>query len=318
MATIPYREPVFVGNPRHVEPYPVLVNPAQNAVWRRGDILVEATTGAIVLPQSNGAGTGTGIAGPTSAVITATTSASAGAPAATYFVQVAYNVTNHTNESIPSALFEINCPPGFLPSVNVAAAGAPFSATNYQVYMGLLPTYLANQNGAAGTALGTPFVAANPLADYAGAQRGATNLNTNVLGMAICASNENYFDGYGGSFTAGNPGSRLGSTNTIDPLTPTEAPLGYVIALGAGTQIEMNLNTASGGFSPLLIGTTAGLTLDAASGWFTADTSQSNKILTIVGYRPGVYIGPTAQGNPGDLGARVVVQFTTASALLIQ
>ena len=134
--------------------------------------------------------------------------------------------------------------------------------------------------------------------------------------MAICASNENYYDGYGGSFTAGNPGSRLGSTNQLPPLTPDEAPLGYALTLGNGTILEMSLNSASGGWSPLLIGTTAGLTLDSTTGWFTVDTSQSNKVCTIVGQRPGVYIGPTASGNPGDTGVRVLVQFTSSSLLV--
>jgi hypothetical protein len=315
--TLAYREPTYVGQPNIREPFPITVNPAQNAVWRRGDILVESTTGTILVPPGAGTGTFVGVAGPAASAITLGTTSSAGAPAATYYGEVTYNYTNHTNESLASALFVINCPPGYLPTVSVSATGAPANATDFHTYLGLLPDYLSVQDSAAGTALGSTFTAANPLTNYAGAARGATNLSGNILGMAICASNENYFDGYGGSFTAGNPGSRLGATNTIAPLTPTEAPLGYVVTLGAGTTLEMSLNANTGGWSPLLNGTQFGLTLDATTGWFTADTTQSNKVGYIVAQRPGVYIGPTQSGNPGDVGARVIVQFL-ASALLVQ
>ena len=167
----------------------------------------------------------------------------------------------------------------------------------------------------AGTATGSAFTAAHPLTNYAGVKVPATGPSSNIVGIAQHAYNETYFDGYGGSFLAGNPGSRLGSTNTISPLTPTEAPLAYVITLGNGTQFEFSLNSASGAFSELLIGSAVGFTLDSATGWWTADTTASAAGV-IVGYRPGAYIGPTTQGQPGDTGVRVVCRFN-ASALLI-
>jgi hypothetical protein len=316
--TLPYREPTYVGNPNIREPFPITVNPAQNAVWRRGDILVQSTTGTIALPPggaTGGSGSLAGTAGPATSTITLGTSASATAPALTYYGVVTYDATGPI-ESLPSSIFVINCAAGFLPTVSVAAAGAPAAATGFRTYLGLLPDYLASQIAVPGTTLGTTFTAANPLTNYAGAARGATNLSGNILGMAICASNETYFDGYGGSFTAGNPSSRLGATNQLPPLTPDEAPLGYVVTLGAGTILEMSLHANSGGWGPLLVGTQFGLTLDATTGWFTVDTTQTNKVGYIVGQRPGVYIGPTQSGNPGDYGVRVDVQFISTTLLV--
>lgn len=315
MATLTYREPTYVGSGNIREPRIFMISPGQNAAWRRGDILITSTTGSITSPPNPGSGSLSGLAGPPLSAITVGSSASSGAPAATYYTQVTYAATGPL-ESLPSVIVPINVAAGFLPTVIVSATGAPAAATGFRVYMGLLPTNIANQSAtAAGTTLGSTFTAANPLTNSIGAQRAATNASTGILGMAACASNETYFDGYGGSFTAGTPGSRLGSTNTIDPLTPTEAPNGYVVGLGQGTLIEMNLNSASGAFSYNLVGTTAGITLDATTGWFTVDSTQSNKVVTIVDHRPGVYIGPTAQGNPGDLGARVIVEFTSGLGL---
>lgn len=318
-----YREPTRVGQPNLNEPFPVLVNPAQGAVWRRGDILVETTTGAIVVPPNPGSGSLSGTPGPsggtgpntTGSPITTGTSASAGAPAQTYYGVVTYSAAGPI-ESLPSAVFIINCPPGFLPTVSVAAAGAPAAATSFNTYLGLLPDFLAAQPAFPGTALGAVFTAANPLTNYAGATRGATNLAGNIWGMAMHASNEIYFEGTGGSFLTGNPGSLFGGSMSVPPLMPDEAPRSYVCALGGGDLFEFSLNAASGGWSPLLITKQAGLTLDATTGWFTVDTTQTNKVCQIVDHRDGVYIGPTQNGNPGDTGVRVIVQFISTTLLI--
>lgn len=309
-----YREPTYVGNGNIKEPFPVPVNMAQGAVCRRGDILVQAVTGSIVVPPNPGSGTFAGLPGPAASRVTIGSTTSAGAPAATYFIEVT-DAEAGPKETLPSQIFVSNCPPGYVPTVLVSATGAPAGATGTYIYVGLLPDYLAQQNSSINT-YATTFDVVYPLTNSAGATLAASSANANILGMAQHASNENYFDGFGGSFLAGNPGSRLGSTNQLPPLTPDEAPLVYVVTLGAGTILEMSLNAASGGFSPYMIGSAFGLTYDTATGWFTADTTAT-QCGNIIGQRPGVYIGPTQQGNPGDAGTRVLVQFL-ASTLLLQ
>lgn len=316
MATIGYYEPRIVGNGSIKEPVKFMVNPAQGAAWRRGDIVVQATTGTITALPTAGQGALATAAIPGSSgasAVTITNSASSGAPAQTYFIALTYTATSA--ESQP-AYFVQNCPPGYIPTITVASAGAPSGATNFAAYVGLLPGYYSLQQASkTTTALGSAFNVAYPLTNSAGANRGATNLSGSILGLADSMSDETYFDGYGGSFTAGRAGSRLGSTNTIAPLTPTEAPLLYVVGLGNGQRVELNLvNTTA--WSPYLLGTTAGLALDSSTGFFVVDPGQSNKIVTIVDQRPGVYIGPTASGTAGDLGARVVVEFSSSSLLI--
>lgn len=313
MATLTYREPSFVGSPNIREPFPVPFQLAQNAVFRRGDILVLQTTGAITNPPNPGTGSLSGVAGPLASAVTIVGTAAANAPATTYFIYVSYSAAGPL-ESLPSQLFVFNAKPGQVPQVTVASAGAPAAATGFHTYIGLVPDATPRQDAtAAGTALGSAFTGPFPLTNYIGAAEGATNLSGNILGVAQHASNENYYDGYGGSFTAGTPNSGLGATNTIAPLTPTEAPLAYIITLDNGTLFEFNLNVASGGWQNSLIGTQAGLTLDATTGWWTVDTTQTNKVCKIVDHRPGVYIGPTTQGNALDAGVRVVVEFLPAA-----
>lgn len=322
-----YREPQIVGSPNIREPRVFLIPPQELAVWRRGDIVVSQTSGTITVPPGNGTGTLTGVAGPITPAqaaasyptltspVTVTQNASAGAPLITYFCQVTYALTGG-NESQPSPVFIVNTPPGFLPTISVSATGAPATATSYNLYAGTVPSYLSKQNAAI-VAFGTGTALTNPLTNTAGAVRGATNLAGSIYGLAVHGSQENYFDGYAGSGYAGSPSSRLGSSNSMAPLMATEAPLSYVFGLGFGQLVEFSLNTASGAYSPYLINTTAGLTLDATTGFFTVDTTQANKVCTIVDSRPGVYIGPTAQNDGTGLGARVIVEFSS-SALALQ
>jgi hypothetical protein len=314
MATIGYYEPRLVGSGSIKEPKKFLVNPAQGAAWRRGDIVVQTTTGTITALNPNGNGALASASAPAASAVTLGTSAVAGAPAATYYGAVTYTATSQES---PPYYFIVNCPAGYLPTVNVASAGAPAGATNQATYLGLFPGYLALQQATkTTTALGATFTASNPLTNSTGANRGATNLSGSIIGLADSMSDETYFDGIGGSFTAGRASSRLGATNSVAPLTPTEAPMLYVVGLGFGQLVEMNLNQNTA-WSPMLLNTQVGLTLDATTGFFTVDPTQSNKVAVIVDQRPGVYIGPTASGSSGDIGTRVIVEFLPA-ALAVQ
>lgn len=314
MATIAYSPARIVGSPSIREPKPFVVLPAQNAAWRAGDILIQSTTGTFTAPPSVGVGAGLASASaPAASAVTLGTSASAGAAAATYFIQVTYTATGQ--ETVPSQIFIQNCPAGTVPTVNVASAGAPAAATNFAAYIGLLPGNLSLQQATkTTTALGSTFTAAYPLTNSQGANKCATNVSSGILGIAQTDSNALYFSGIGGSMTAGQASSLLGATNTVAPLTPQEAPYLYVTGLGYGQLVEMNLNQNTA-LTLNLIGSTAGINIDSTTGFPTIDPTQSNKIFTITDFRQGVFIGPTASGTLGDLGARVIGYFNSGLAL---
>lgn len=303
---ISYQPPRIVGTGNIKEPKPFLVYPTQAAAWRAGDLVVQATTGAIVNAPSVGSGTLAAAAGPALSAVTLGNTAVAGAPITTYYGVVTY--TGTSAESVPSLPFIVNCPSGQVPSITVAAAGAPGTATGFSTYLGLVPGQYIRQNTA--TALGSPANATYPLTNFIGANRGATNLSANILGLAQSASDATFFAGIGGSISAGQNSSQLGATNTIQPLVPSDAAQLYVTGLGYGQYVEFNLiNTVA--LQVGLLGTTAGITLDSGSGTFVVDPSQSNKIFTIAEFRQGVYQGPTASGTLGDLGARIVGFFNS-------
>lgn len=311
MSIISYSEARLVGgNPK--EPRIFLGPAAQGAAWRRGDFLQNIVTGTLSTPPLSGTGALATSAGPLPAAITTSFTASAGAPAQSYYGQVSY--TEAGQESQLSAPFIINVPAGFLPTVSVAAAGAPAGATNFAAYLGLQAGYPSLQQASrTTTALGATFTATNPLANSSGWNRSVTNPNAGLVGMAVAASNENFFDGAGGSFNIG-AGSRTGANATMPPLAPTDVNLFYVAGLGQGQLFEINLSQAVA-FYPSLVGTTAGLALDATSGFWFADPNGSNKILNIVDYRPGVATGPTNQGTIGDGGTRIVIEFNSGLAI---
>jgi hypothetical protein len=307
---VPYHEPVLVGTGAIKEPRQILGAPTQNAAWRRGSILRNITSGA-VSPAPTGALAA--FAGPAASAITIGTSAVAGAPAATYYYQVTYTATG--TESQPTQ-YIVNVNAGFVPTINVASAGAPTGATNYAYYASVEPGYYLLQQGTrTTTALGTTFTTAYPLTNVTGWNQAVTGTSANIVGVALADSNANYFDGTGGSFLAGTAGSRLGPSVNIPPLSPFEAQGVYVLGLGFGQIIEMNYTQAIP-WTSNLVGSAVGISLDAATGWFYADPAQT-ACAQIVGQRDGVYIGPTAPGTVGDFGTRVDVVFY-ATALAVQ
>src|SRR5271166_2741678 len=157
MALIPYFEPFYVGtgpiNAVNQIPYPV----AQNGIWRRGGFLINQTTGtggSAKLPQASSS-TLLNVAGPVGQSVTVTSTAaqtlvtngntvtitgvvSAAAPAASYYVELSFTAAGPI-ESLVSNEFIVNCAAGFIFSVNVSAAGAPATAANYAVYVGIYP-----------------------------------------------------------------------------------------------------------------------------------------------------------------------------------
>ena len=298
-------------------------------VFRRWDVLLLTTTGTIVTPSGGASSGGTSlaaVAGPalaagqgifsiissatsiTSGAVTVTASASASAPAQTYFCIVTYTNTSGSNESLSSQEFIIYCPAGLLPSVNVASAGAPTGAATFALYVGLYPGYEALQQASKyTTSLGTAFQIPNPLTNSQGLARAATNASANIVGIAADDSNALFYNGVGGSGVIGNQ-SLFGATMTQQPLAANDAFLNLVYKLQAQV-IEISLVQA---WNPMLAGgAVAGLLLDPTTGFFVADTSQSNKVLNILGFVNGP---SSVQGGVGLTGSRV--QATFASGLV--
>jgi hypothetical protein len=303
MATLGFIEPFYIGSPIYSSPLIQTYNPAPFAAFRRADFLALTTTGTIVTPPATltgGTGALAGVAGPAASAVTFTQTVSAAAPTATYYVVITYTGTGA--ESAPSQEFIVNSQIGFVPTINVAAAGAPTGATGYSLYIGYFPGTEVRQSTA--VALGTATTTTTPLANSIGVARAATNANANIVGMAVNSSAADYFVGTGGSFLV-NEGSTLGATNSLGPLEPNEIFRTPVLKVNNGAMIEISLRQA---YYPALDGTTAGLYLDPVTGFFVADNSQSNKILNILGQVPGV---PSVSGNVGDVGARVRVQFNS-------
>jgi hypothetical protein len=303
-----------------------LLFPAQNAAWRKGSLLIQVTTGTITTPTGGTAAsftnaTGANTPGPslafntpfnitsssysvTQGAVTVTAATSASAPAQTYFGVVTYTITA-TTESQNSVPFLINCPAGLLPSVNVTATGAPAGATTYALYAGLYPGQFMRQSAV--TALGTATALTNPLTNSIGLNQAASNVNSGIVGMADCDSDA-YYAGVLGATAGGSQStskrSLFGATQSYSPGFDNLAFALPVVKLQSGL-VEVSLVQA---WYPALQGATVGWTLNAATGYFTADTTA-----TAAGTIQGLSSQPF-QGDSGDFFARVIV-LPTASTL---
>jgi len=281
------------------------------------------TTGTINLPSPQGSlaavtgptlGQNANLASTASTVtvgnvtITATATGAPGYPVS-YYVILTYSAA--ANESLPGTEFIINAAAGVLPIVNVTTNGGNAAATNYSVYVGIYSGGEARQQAALNTtAINTAFTFPNPLTNNIGLNRVATNANASIVGIAAQDSAAQYVLGPGGSFAAGGPGNLLGTWATPPPLMPGDPQQGLVDYTGiyGGSPIEICLLQP---FYESLVGTTAGLLLTTA-GWFVADNTQSNKVLTITDKVPGAPLDVGATNN-GDTYARVKCVFNSGT-----
>lgn len=313
MAVLPAKGPAIKGVPGIDSPLPNSYFLAQGATWREaaiGQLITTGTTTGTTLAVSSG--TLANVAGPvfatpvsinsTAAVtngnITITGVVSAAAPAAIFYVYTTYTYAG-PNESLPGPEFIVNVAAGFTFSVNVLAAGAPATATNFAVYVS---TYeggeLLQQATKVTTALGTAFTIPFPLTNSVGVNKAPTNATGNIVGIGMHDSQSLWATGVGGGFTAGGISNLLGAWMPPPPLGPVDPAQALFTSLVNEQPFEICLLQP---WTNALIGTTAGITLDA-SGWHVADTSQTNKVLTIQGKAVGV---ASDVGNPGDTYARV-------------
>jgi len=206
-------------------------------------------------------------------VVTVTATAS-GAPNVpyTYYCIVTYTKTGA--ESLTSQEFIINCPANLLPIVAVSATGEPSGATNWALYAGIYPNgEVLQQATRTTTATGSSYTFANPLTNNVGANQAVSNVNANILGIALSDSAAVYALGVGGSSAAGGYNQTLGIWANPPALgSSPEALYGYVASLANNAPFEISLKQA---WYPALIGNAIGLTLDATTGWFIADTGAT-------------------------------------------
>jgi len=325
VATYNFYEPQRVGSSNMLSPWEIGYAAAQNAQFKRGDLLQLIATGTVTLPNPNGSistSVGPSPAGPFNLVTSSTSlvsgpvtiaaSTSAGAPAQTYYCFLTYQGAANI-EGVPGQEFIINCNAGLVPTITVTNVGAPASTTGNGVYVGLLPGYECQQ---AVTAFASTTTLAYPLTNYQGVNVSVTNPNSNLVGVAVNGSDRLYFSSGGGSFAQGG-NSQFGSTMNFAPLSPGEELLNYVDKFQNGQLFEFSLKQA---LYPQLFPSTAGFTLDSSTGIWVVDTGASHKIATIIGPAQGVVVQPYGQpvpvtGSTGDIGARVIVYVSTASAL---
>lgn len=314
MATLPVVGPRIGGVPGIDSPLVRSYNPIQSPVFREADFLFLKTVGANSAATRISASSGAlaGAPGPvfnatisvnstaavTSGNITVTGVATAGAPAAIYYVYATYTAAGPV-ESLPGNEFIVNCAAGFTFSVQVNTAGAPAAATNFAVYVSTYESgELLQQANKLTTALGAAFTVPFPLVNAVGVQRAAAGTNTNIVGISMHDSQSVWAMGVGAGFTAGNISNLLGAwmpPPTLGPIDPSQM---LVASLINAQPFEISLIQP---WTSAMIGAVAGLNIDPTTGWFVADTTQAT-FFTIV---DKVFGSPADVGGINDINVRV-------------
>ena len=293
------------GSPVVARAYPV---PAFTGVaaaqFRAGDFLILSTTGTLTYPAAP-ANWAIGVHPIVVPTVAYTVTGSTNARTLYYY----YTYTDGTYETLPSPWFTLPMPAGNTATITVAAAGAPASATEFNLYMGYNP-YQAWQQVAA-TALGSAAAVptGNTLTNYQGAIRSGNNPSANILGMAL--------DDYDILFT--NIGEATGAgtqTNTklfgpdMTSLDPEQYQVKFAKMGGSPAQrfVISTLQPSVGLYA------TAGLEYSATQGVFYLDTSQSNKIVTVVDVDDNLDNWPASQPfDTGLAGAQVIAAFNAGT-----
>lgn len=133
---------------------------------------------------------------------------------------------------------------------------------------------------------------------------------TGIVGLANADGSALYFAGIGGSTAVASPYAAntqlFGWTTATTALQPGLDFLGLPVSLAHnGQQFELSLSQA---FAQTTIGAQVGVALDAASGYYIADTSATNKVAIVVGEVDG-----PGKGTIGDIGKRVIIAFIPAT-----
>jgi hypothetical protein len=282
----------------------------QGAVWNDGDFIANVTRGTLVNPAPVGA-LATALAPVLNYNLFLGVVASAGAPKQDYYGVASFMATG--TESLASLDFVISAPAGYLPTVLVTAVGAPAGATGFYAYLGTMPTVYWQQN-IGGTTLGTTFTATNPLTNAFGPNAAPAGTSTGILGMANEASDA-YFAGFPGGSASADIRSLVGASQAMAPgwdndafKTPVLKLQSAIIAINLlqpyypsmdnSLQVGLNIDN-TGAFIP------------SGTGFYIVDSTQTAcaTLLTRAHQNIGVELN-------GDVGARVLVRFNTASLVV--
>jgi len=285
--------------------------PQPGAIWNRGDILVLASTGSITNPAPSGATLSIFTPSTVPTVNPAASTSSANPAELLYGYYVLTDSTGNL-QSQPSPEFVINVTAGFTASVTVAAdSNYPAAATKFDTYVGPLPGGNGPWQQVKGTTIGSAAtVPAWPLTNNTGANRAATNASGSFIGYAVNNVNVTYANTQGIGAQSGTSLRALFGADQSGPIgVGYEQYQGYYIDL-SNVSLVISLVQA---YADSVINTTAGLLYNTTYQCFQADTSQSNKVLTITGKfgQPNANPGFDPVGTLGDLNALVIARFNT-------
>lgn len=304
ISTIPYRAPQLIATPGidSFTPIPGIIG--YTAAWKEADFTTyTAGNAAKLVNPTGGLASSPGPVLGSTLLITAT--ASAGAPGGSYYIVATYTATGQESQPSQETLFSV--PAGFVPQVEVVSAGAPGAATNFAAYAALFAGGEALQQASkTTTALDATFNIPNALINQFGFQRSATG-DSAKLAIAMHDSAEIYVKGYGGGNTAGGPNNILGVAGNPSPFASNFQTQGLFYGLRNGQLVEMSLVQP---FSFGLLGAAVGLTLDATTNQFVADTGQT-QIGTIEYFVDGA---PSDVGGEFATGTRVAVSILPSVA----
>jgi hypothetical protein len=300
-----YCRPSLVDGPNQGSPYVGRAYPVPAftgvtaAQFRAGDFLSLVTVGTLTYPAPSGWGA---TVQPT-AVPTVAYTVTGSAPARVLYYY--YTYTDGTYESLPSPWYTLVMPSGTTATITVPTAGAPASATEFNTYIGYNP-YQAWQQ-VAGTALGS--AAAVPtgaaLTNYSGAERSPNNPSASILGLSL--------DDYDILYTNLNQATGAATyTNQLlfGPDMTSLDPEQYQCKFAKMTFSQRFVISVLQPWSAGLQYTTAGLVYSTTQHVFYLDTSQSNKIVTIVDQDDNLDNWPASEPfDTGLVGAQVIGAF---------
>ena len=304
MATLQYTNPGLVATPG-IQAFRVMsVLKAQSAVFRRGDLLKNVTTGTITFPSPQGSMAAIAL---TAAVTTGTTSSS-GAPAQFYYYYYTYaaSIERITLPSAEGSYLRCGWPGGDHHGSH--SRGSRGGNVVDPVRWPRRRTVEWQQ--VTGTSLGSAATIPYPLTNSVGANRCATNDNSNILGIAVDDYDVYYAPNNGSAGTSNR--SPFGMDVTTPPSGFLEQYQAKVWLISNGQRFEMSVVQPY----PVAQFGTLGINYESAVGAFAADNSQSNKPLTLVGKVQGP-TNPTydSVGTNGDIGWRGI--FTIASSAVL-
>ena len=308
MAALNLVPPSLIGQPGLEQPFNLdFISASPYAIFRRMDILQQATTGSLTNPNPNGS---LSTIVPPAILASQIAPTVTGSSAATQYVMFYTYIGSASIESQPSPEYLLNLAAGTTYTLTIPSAGAPAAATNFAVYIGVISGGEFQQ--VASTALGSAASIPNPLTNYNGVIQAATNANTNIVGFAESDYDVTYAP------RAGSPGPGY-SNRDLFGIDATRPPLGWLEQYQVGyykVNANQQLFEASlvQAWYPSLLGTTAGILLSATYSCHAVDNSQSNKVITIVGKVQGpdnTTYGSV--GDVGDTGARVICRFNSGT-----